>query len=262
MTTLAEYGNGGCIQPLANGTTGEIIVMGNSGPAWATGNDIAVVPPSGFSSTELGDLLAEMTSAIGVTRASRLLIADGNSISDDPAPVYASGGFRSWPYWIMNQTSTPIVNTAVGATDIAECRQRAPINVDKLYGVALQTWVIIWEGTNHLSRNGGNVAATYAQHVSYCNERKAAGATKVYIGTIISREPSVGYSIAQKNAFNTLLRNNWSFFCDGLLDFASIPQLGGDTSYADTNYFYDGIHPTDAGSKLLADYVIAQLGLV
>lgn len=260
MTTLAEFADGGCVQAKANGTTGQILLIDATGnPNWASGNDIGVTPPTGFSSTELGDLLAEMTSAIGTTRKSRLFIADGNSITDD-SPEIVTGHWRPWPYWVMSQTTQPVINTAVGSTDILECIKRAPVNVDKLYGLALQTWVIIWEGTNYLARSG-DVATCYAQHVAYCRARKAAGATKVYIGTIISREPSVTYTIAQKNAFNDLLRTNWTNFCDGLLDFASIPQIGGDTSYADTTYFRDGIHLTDAGSKLVADYIIAQLGL-
>lgn len=185
-----------------------------------------------------------------------MIICDGNSISDMPAFAYA-GNWRAWPYWLASY-GHKVVNVAVGATDIAECRQRAPVTVDTLVGLGRETWVIIFEGTNYLARNNGDVQATYDQHVAYCQERKAAGADVVMIGTIVDREPSVGYTTEQRHEFNRIIKTTWRNFADGVVDFAAT-TLGQDGAWADTSLFYDGIHPTDHGSEILAQRVLYDI---
>lgn len=211
--------------------------------------------------TFLATSLAALTGTIpALPRPSRLIICDGNSITDY-TPPYINGNWRPWPYWLA-ETGHCVVNTAVGATDIAECRQRAPVAVDTLVGLAPETWCVIFEGTNYLNRHP-DVQAAYQQHVQYCQERKAAGVDKVFIGTIIDRAPGgLAYTDAQRWEFNDLIRANFASFADGVIDFAAISEMGPDGTWADSRYFWDGIHPTDTGSRLLAETARAALGYV
>lgn len=193
--------------------------------------------------------------------AELLIICDGNSITSPRR------GYTDWPYTLAIMTSIPTVNVAVSSNDIADCRSRAGVAVDRLVGLSDETWVIIWEGTNYL-RTTGNVQECYDQHVAYCQERRAAlrqaqrpvgGRAcrgRVLIGTIISREPTNAiYTLEQRHEFNDLLRQGWPSFADGLLDFASIPELGADDAWMNPTYFFDGIHLADPGSELVANFL-------
>lgn len=207
-----------------------------------------------------GALLSLAGTLPAASPPTRLLICDGNSITDS-TPPYINGNWRPWPYW-LSAAGYRVVNTAVGATDIAECRQRALVAVDTLVGLAQETWCIIFEGTNYLNRYP-DVQAAYHEHVCYCRERKAAGVDKVFVGTMIDRAPAgLAYTNAQRWQFNDLIKANYRDFADGVIDFASIPAMGPDGAWADSRYFYDGIHPTDEGSKLLARAARAALGYV
>lgn len=184
----------------------------------------------------------------------RLIICDGNSLSARWRDL------SDWPTMLASLVAPSyVVNTGTLSIDIGDCRQRAPKVIDTLVGLVDETWVIIWEGTNHLYW-GHSVAENYAEHVAYCLERKAAGIDRVFVGTIISREPNnAQYSFAQRHEFNDLLRQNWRSFADGLLDFDAIPQLGADDAWANTDYFRDGVHLADAGSALVAGYVAGRI---
>ncbi len=211
-----------------------------------------------FLTTSLAALAGTIPQPHPEPAEGRLLICDGNSITDS-TPPYINGNWRPWPYW-LSAAGYRVVNTAVGATDIAECRRRAFVVVDTLVGLASETWCIIFEGTNYLNRYP-NVQAAYHEHVCYCHERKAAGVDKVFIGTVISRAPAgLAYTDTQRRQFNDLIRTNYASFADGVVDFAAMPEMGLDGTWADTRYFWDGIHPTDAGSRLLAEAARAALG--
>ncbi len=189
----------------------------------------------------------------------RLIICDGNSITDYTAPLTTNHfSWQPWPMWLQRMTAGYVVNVAVAATNIDHCDDRAPVTIDPLIGLTPETWLIIFEGTNHLQSTAGDALATYAAHVKYCNARRAAGVDRIFIGTIISRNTSQ-YTEAQRLQFNDLIRQNYHTFADGVIDFAAIAEMGGALSWQDERYFYDGVHPTDIGSQLLAQRALADL---
>jgi len=206
----------------------------------------------------LASCLLTLAGTIPQLRPSRLIICDGNSITAAAAAYYTRGNWQPWPYQLAGLTGERVLNVAVGATNIEHCSQRAGLNVDRMVGLANETWLVIWEGTNHLSVTMDAQLSFDAQQ-AYCNARRAAGVGRIFVGTIISRDPETcTYTEAMRLEFNRLVRTcEWS-----VIDFGEMAEMGPVDAWRDTRYFYDGIHPTDAGSRLLAEAAQAALRYV
>jgi hypothetical protein len=101
----------------------------------------------------------------------------------------------------------------------------------------------IWYGTNDISggltgaQGFANFAAAVRTYRGYLQDQRAY---KIIVVSMLSR---VGLD-SGKNAFNALLRTQWSEFADGFADVAADPNLGADGAYANLTYFTDGVHPT------------------
>lgn len=210
---------------------------------------------------------------LGVNRAvaapvSRLLVSDGNSISANwPARSGAWPTYRTWPNQIVDDpwmaaNGFGVVNMAIKGCNMLDMSERAPMGVDKLAGLASETYVVVWELTNTMYYWGGE--QTFHMHANYCLARRAAG-HRVLIGTGISRNNEAtyhiptGYTWPQMLALNNMLRTYAPWFADGVVDFAAIPELGGEFSWQNTTMFFDHVHLTDAGSALCKAVVLAEL---
>lgn len=197
---------------------------------------------------------------------SRLLVVDGNSISDSPSPYYHAGNRASWPVWFQRDGHAArcgiaaTVNHAVGTWDVRDCAMRAAELIDPLARIAgVESWLILWEGTNALARIVDPLA-TWQAHADYLEARRAAGFSRVLVGTVISRDPrGLSYSLAQRAEFNALVRERAASVGAEVLDLAAMPGMGGDGDYANAALFHDGIHPTDAGSRQIAAFVADQI---
>lgn len=197
---------------------------------------------------------------------SRLLVVDGNSISDSPSPYYHSGNRASWPVWFQRDGHAArcgiaaTVNHAVGTWDVRDCAMRAPELIDPLARVpGTDAWLILWEGTNALSRIIDPLK-TWQAHADYIAARRAAGFSRIFVGTVISRDPrGLSYSLSQRAEFNTLVRERAADVGADVLDFAAMPGVGADGDYANTALFFDGIHPTDVASRQIAAFVADQI---
>ncbi len=198
---------------------------------------------------------------------SRLLVADGNSISANwPARDGAWPEHLTWPNQIMREpwfvdNGFGLVNMAIKGCNILDMSERAPMGVDKLARGADEAYIVVWELTNTMYY--WTVSETFHFHANYCKARKAAG-YRVLIGTGISRDNAHfnipnGYTWADMQELNNMIRTYWFDFADGLLDFAGIPELGGEFSWQDAAMFVDGVHLTDAGSALAKAVVLAEL---
>jgi hypothetical protein len=107
---------------------------------------------------------------------------------------------------------------------------------------------VIWLGTNDMT-SGYTAQSTWANLVAIGQQCHQDGAQSV-IMTMISRN---GFD-PQKNALNTVIRQNWksSGAFDMLADVAEVPLLGADGAYANTTYFTGGVHLFTAGQQLVA----------
>lgn len=143
-----------------------------------------------------------------------------------------------------------IINGGVTGRTLATMYADGASAVDPDYSAGQRNIDVIWGGTNDFVVNGSTPAAVYAILQEYCAARRAVG-WKVIVVTMISRyfpggNPVSGESIdADKDAYNALIRANWSTFADGLADVAANPNLGADGAYANLTYFQaDQVHPT------------------
>jgi lysophospholipase L1-like esterase len=106
---------------------------------------------------------------------------------------------------------------------------------------------------------GANGIPAMSDLQDYWTALRDAGAMVVAC-TMLSTDTKTAGAIS---TFNDAIRAASAYY-DALADFAAEPLLGGSTAYANTTYFGDGTHPTQAGHTLMASItapVIAGLML-
>lgn len=121
--------------------------------------------------------------------------------------------------------------------------------------------VFLHMGTNDLTIGGRTAAQIYADIQAYAGFVRADGA-KIVVSTIL---PNAGWNGTQqttRNDLNTLIRNGWSSFADGLCDFAADPVMGPQAAASNATLYGDGLHPAPQGHAnlaVLADAAIRPL---
>ena len=193
------------------------------------------------------------------------MVADGNSLTSG----MGSTGGLTYPAQLVTLLidavtpqvfATPTVTTyGVSGQTTPQMTADAVAQIDSLVfpsdAVAVSDNVLLaWEGTNDLFVNGASAATAYANLVTYCTARRAAG-WKVIIGTLLPRA-DVGTPAtfeADRQTVNTLLRQHWREFADALMDVGADPYIGqaGQTTNA-TYYAADLVHMTNAGYARVA----------
>jgi hypothetical protein len=178
----------------------------------------------------------QMSPDLGHTNS--VLVADGDSITVGyNGLVPYTGG----PFTLTNASQWRINNTGQSGATFSGANPLetyAQFSVDPLYHPgSYQNVVIIWAGSNDV--NGLSASAVMGGLTQYCKDRHTKG-WKVIAATMVSRSGQD----ANKNTYNTLIRQNWSTFADGLADIAADPLLGADGASASATYFQTGVHPT------------------
>lgn len=150
-------------------------------------------------------------------------------------------------------------NFGVNGQTVAQMIADAASQVDPTLVPPAVNICILWGGTNSLYF-GGTAAATYADIVTYCNARRAAGWT-VIVGTITPRTNAgtPGTFEADRQTVNAAIRANWPSFADALADIAADSRLGDAGDETDTTYYTDLVHMTDAGYAVVASIVHATM---
>lgn len=145
-----------------------------------------------------------------------------------------------------------VANQGIGgytANGVNSLENTADFAIDPLYPLnAARNVDVFWAGTNDIVQDVSTPAVTAAHIRGAVAARKAQG-WKVIVGTMLSRTGSNGNGTydSQKNTLNTIIRNTWSQWADGLADFAAQPLGGADGASANTTYFASGLtHPTQA----------------
>jgi lysophospholipase L1-like esterase len=225
-----------------------------TGPASSTDNALArfdsttgkVIQNSGSTLTD-SDVLTTGAIRTGSTGTTSLLITDGDSISADGI----------WQSYVTTTETFSIVNVAVSGRTLQQMQEASFLSVDKATSTKNRRNVVtIFGGTNNFFF-GQTLEETYNSLLAYCAARRKAG-LKVIVVTMMSRTGTGagGATLDSfKNSYNTLIRANWSQFADGMADVAANANLGADGAYANTTYFYDGIHPTTAGYAIIGPII-------
>ena len=146
-------------------------------------------------------------------------------------------------YGVSGQTTAQMLSDVVTQVDTL-ANLNKPLNI-----------VSCWEGSNDLQL-GGTVVAAHSRLMDYCIGRRNAG-FKVIVGTLTPRN-TVDIE-AKRLAVNTLLRNTWTTFADGLVDVGGDPIIGNLATCSDTRYYVDGVHFASQGHPIVAGYFLAAV---
>jgi lysophospholipase L1-like esterase len=119
-------------------------------------------------------------------------------------------------------------------------------------GVRPRQIVVCWEGRNDIY-NGATATQAYNNLITYCQDRRTAGFL-VIVGTLL---PASGFATpatfeADRQAVNTNLRANWNSFADALSDPGADATVGQSGEDANSTYYVDGTHMTNAGYAIVA----------
>ena len=104
---------------------------------------------------------------------------------------------------------------------------------------------VLWEFGNSLV-DGVSVATLQGYTNEFAARVTAAGGLPVF-GTVPARSDVVGGNETNRIAYNTWLASAYPNNCARLDNMLQLANTG------DPNYFTDGIHPSDAGCRLIGD---------
>ncbi|MEI7425019.1 MAG: GDSL-type esterase/lipase family protein, partial [Candidatus Staskawiczbacteria bacterium] len=228
--TLSATGNLGLSGALTIGTLSTVDMFSYTG-------DIAeiIVYNSVLTDTQVEQIESYLMSKYGITPPPSIstlpsLIFDGDSLTSGNG---ADGGY-DYPSQVQRQYNgiTTVKNFGVPSQTLQAMLTTALTRIDPEYQASRPENILtIWGGTNDLYFGSGNesdITNTYNNLVSYVNDRKTIG-YKVIVNTILPRS---GYATpdtyfeAHRQAYNTLIRNNWKTFADAIADVASDSRIG------------------------------------
>lgn len=197
--------------------------------------------------------------AVTATTLAYQIVFDGNSLTFGTG----STGGNDYPSQTM-----PFLGTAwhkggnfgVGGQTTLDMIADAATQIDVLVDNAtyIRNVLVAWEGRNDIVINHATGAQAYANMVTYCLARRAAG-WKVVVPSIT---PSSGDSEAadfetQRQAYNALMKANWRAFADGYADLSDDTRIGQSGDELNGVYYFDRVHMVDLGYGVVAQLVAA-----
>lgn len=150
-----------------------------------------------------------------------------------------------------------VTNIGTGGWPLGALIGEAPAKVDPLFDPSLKENVlIVFGGTNDLGGGHKSAAAAYADLISYCRARRAAHPWRILVVTPpVAAYPGVYPADfdTQMVQYDALIRRNWHWFADGIVDVGADPRLGKPGAEHNAVYFSDKdfTHLTDAGYAIV-----------
>ena len=150
-----------------------------------------------------------------------------------------------------------VTNIGTGGWPLGALIGEAPTKVDPLFDPTLkQNVLLVFGGTNDLGGGHRSAQAAFGDLISYCRARRAAHPWRILVVTPpVAAYPGVYPADfdAQMVQYDALIRRNWRYFADGLIDVGADPRLGKPGAERDAAYFSakDFTHLTDAGYALV-----------
>jgi lysophospholipase L1-like esterase len=210
--------------------------------------------------------------------AAPLLIFDGNSMTYGAGSSGISG---TYPNQLIAALADPVVggNFGVSGQETDGMIADSPAQIDPLCSFTTRTKnvVVAWEGTNDI-RAGASAATAFANLKAYCQARKDVG-YRVILLTIPPRSDvgTPGTFDDDRSSVNASLRADFPTsttatrvfrpgvgvtYADLLVDVAANATIGDAGDEANTTYYDDLVHMTDAGYALVAADVRGALALL
>jgi hypothetical protein len=178
-----------------------------------------------------------------------VVVWDGGSI------IAGHGADRGFEFPVQTLAVVPrVVNSYVSVSasaKIADMLAQAPTEVDARHDPSadLNVCVVLAGGGDF--RAGASAAEVYASLRTYCELRRAAGFSVVVLSVLPCNRTET--FPATRFAYNTMLRDGWDEFADGLVDLAGDPRIGDDGDEFDRQfYLVDQLHLNNAGNTVMA----------
>lgn len=247
--TPSDGGDGGTFSPSSLTWSGTDESKTFTYTAASTGAKTISTTDSG-SLTDPSPLTYTASNPTGLYR----IVGDGNSLTADN---FATIGTVGW----MEQLQTNLAGTwtytnkGVNSQKTTDMIADAATDIDPLYSADnAANILVVWEVTNHLKLSPGATATeAYDALVSYCQARKAVG-WKVIVITVLPRENDSTFN-TKRESVNAWIRENWRSFADAIVDPGSDTRIGEFGDEANTSNYFDTIHLTTAGQRMIAEGV-------
>lgn len=186
--------------------------------------------------------------------ASLYLVAEGDSLTSG----FGASGFGVYPLQLAllypPSRMVSVMNFGAVGDTIAGLTAEAAAEVTPVYDSRKNPVLLVWIGTNDIY-NGGTPAAVYADLVTYCAARRAAGYTRIVTFTLLPRSAAgtpAGFE-ADRLTFNANVRANYLTYADALADVALDARIGISGCELDTTYYNaDKIHLNSTGYGVVA----------
>lgn len=204
--------------------------------------------PSALSDADIELAIAQLMSDHTIPTTIGNIVCDGDSIMAGQG-VGSNAVFAAKNMGIPNAIA--LLQQDHEVYNIAVASQRISNLVTNFAGLALtrykqetvRNFYCMNIGTNDTAA-GVSAASLYASVVAHCGTARAAG-FKVIINTQTPRNDGLS---AVRDAYNALIRANWTQFADGLADLAVVPELADNTDLL--YYDSDQLHFNSYGSQV------------
>ncbi len=177
------------------------------------------------------------------------IICEGDSITFGAG---ATSG-KDWPVTMQKSLTGKyrITNLGISGQKAYEILANAPERTDRLWSLysATPKVYLLWAGSNDLAE--GKTSSVINSLTSRIAAARAAGATKILLGTILPRGDA-GFEV-NREKINSAIRASGHLGADGIADVAADKTIGQFNQNTDINYYGDGIHPNDAGYQIIAE---------
>jgi hypothetical protein len=193
--------------------------------------------------------IASNVAAINAQMQARGVHAGWGSVTTTPEIAVVgdsiSAGFGSgtpWPnYLFLNNPSFHIDNRAEPVLAAQNVVANGATSADTLCALGQPNVLLYFLGSNDVAYLNESAAQAMVSITQYLEDRQgAACAWKTIPATMLSRSNAD----TAKNSLNALMRGPWQGTQSAFVDLASDPRLGADGAYSNTEYFFDGVHPT------------------
>jgi lysophospholipase L1-like esterase len=185
------------------------------------------------------------------------IICDGNSITLGTGAT----GVNNYEYNIATNLAGNhfLINRGVGGRSWVTQITDTTNMVDGLYQPGETNVIVAFEGTN---LGGGSTNNLWQQASNYCTLQRSKG-FKVLIGTtlpaIAFTNNGVTFGESARLESNQLIRDYWTNFADGLVDFGTNILIGQTYCNTNTTYYADGTHPTTTGYNIIGQMISNSL---
>lgn len=196
---------------------------------------------------------------LGIVRMPLLATPKG-AFFDGDSITFGLNTITPFPSQFATNTGQTIFDGGVSSTTLPQMISRYPTATAPHFNAATMDTLCLLGGINDLLNSGLTNTDVQSSWQTYAGLGRATG-YKVIIGTLLPTNIATwnttkeGYRVAA----NAWLLANWSSFCDGVIDYASIPAMQNTAN----TYIYntDQLHPVALGDRYLAELARSRFGL-